>query len=874
MDTVTCSFTPENLPEIRENFKISPSLNLVVPTPSQTIKTPPEGFVGIYHQFLKAGLRFPVFDFLKTVLGHYNLHIAQLAPNSFRKIICFVMLSRALGVSPSLTIFRHFYVTLVTGDWVTFTRRHSVDDMCDGLPSSIKKWKPEFMFVDAKEFGAGMTFGEHKNRAVDHPPELSVEQKLLADQMVANSVKWSDPDEVMLGMAGLSTYWAGLGKQPIFVVGGKTVTLLDRLQRKKFKGATEVIEGPIVGFFGPSVLDTALEDELSMDSASMPESVGDGVSASMKSGRRSQKSERIAGRPPSHPTRVAKEVFVVKKRGVPAGGPPSPDSGKSLSSSEENKESSNLKQCELVRGGNHPNAMNSVLFECLVSADSSLADAVIASDASPAEVIVFPASQLPSTASLGKILIPLYLTLADAGLGFGKFASAVLTVPEPLVSSVKAVGTDAGSIEAITGISDSMSGILTVPSVRTSPDAPGKSSGLAEPVSLEGLTAVGKAPHPTLVSLAAALPGFVHPYAVSGVGRTPGLGGMSEEEGLDRARSLFMEGMHWVTKVEFDSLNEEMGEERSKHMALMDEKTKLAREVQQMELRNQELMMEVDAMKEKQQELVNTCQSTEKQLVSIQQYREADLKRLEEAGQEFESLKTLFGESFWQEVELQDQKIQLLGLEEQVQKLTKECSVAKQDSLIHQQMSEQHAGDLSWLLKQGVAASVHFILNSKEFGNLNDACQTAAIQVGLTQACLEMKDKYSSMVQEPLLHSYPHSQEELMDRFVEMTSYEYQLLKMLKAGSVDVGSLKKYLDEREVNEAVVASEGVGNDEDKKVKGGDLGADEPVIDKSEGVGDSNSAVGDQDAKDSVAGGSEGQGAAVVDPPVVVGNVVGE
>ncbi|KAL4555041.1 hypothetical protein LXL04_037652 [Taraxacum kok-saghyz] len=865
MDTVTCSFTPENLPEIRENFKISPSLNLVVPTPSQTIKTPPEGFVGIYHQFLKAGLRFPVFDFLKTVLGHYNLHIAQLAPNSFRKIICFVMLSRALGVSPSLTIFRHFYVTLVTGDWVTFTRRHSVDDMCDGLPSSIKKWKPEFMFVDAKEFGAGMTFGEHKNRAVDHPPELSVEQKLLADQMVANSVKWSDPDEVMLGMAGLSTYWAGLGKQPIFVVGGKTVTLLDRLQRKKFKGATEVIEGPIVGFFGPSVLDTALEDELSMDSASMPESVGDGVSASMKSGRRSQKSERIAGRPPSHPTRVAKEVFVVKKRGVPAGGPPSPDSGKSLSSSEENKESSNLKQCELVRGGNHPTSVYCELGQDIDPPISSMSCSI-------SKIDVVTSLPLPVKPRIAKAASSAFRkTLADAGLGFGKFASAVLTVPEPLVSSVKAVGTDAGSIEAITGISDSMSGILTVPSVRTSPDAPGKSSGLAEPVSLEGLTAVGKAPHPTLVSLAAALPGFVHPYAVSGVGRTPGLGGMSEEEGLDRARSLFMEGMHWV---EFDSLNEEMGEERSKHMALMDEKTKLAREVQQMELRNQELMMEVDAMKEKQQELVNTCQSTEKQLVSIQQYREADLKRLEEAGQEFESLKTLFGESFWQEVELQDQKIQLLGLEEQVQKLTKECSVAKQDSLIHQQMSEQHAGDLSWLLKQGVAASVHFILNSKEFGNLNDACQTAAIQVGLTQACLEMKDKYSSMVQEPLLHSYPHSQEELMDRFVEMTSYEYQLLKMLKAGSVDVGSLKKYLDEREVNEAVVASEGVGNDEDKKVKGGDLGADEPVIDKSEGVGDSNSAVGDQDAKDSVAGGLEGQGAAVVDPPVVVGNVVGE
>ncbi|KAL4591228.1 hypothetical protein LXL04_004184 [Taraxacum kok-saghyz] len=56
MDTITCSLTSDNLAEIRENFKLSTTLKLELPSENQTIKTPPEGYVGIYHQFLKAGL--------------------------------------------------------------------------------------------------------------------------------------------------------------------------------------------------------------------------------------------------------------------------------------------------------------------------------------------------------------------------------------------------------------------------------------------------------------------------------------------------------------------------------------------------------------------------------------------------------------------------------------------------------------------------------------------------------------------------------------------------------------------------------------------------------------------------------------------------
>ncbi|KAL4588110.1 hypothetical protein LXL04_000989 [Taraxacum kok-saghyz] len=907
MENVFCSLTDDDLTEIRDNFKIDPALKLVLPTSNQTIKNPPEGFVGIYHQFLKAGLRFPVFDFLKTVLSHYNLHIAQLAPNSFRKIICFVMLSRALGVPPNLTLFRHFYVTLNAGDWISFTRRQGVDDICDGIPSSIKRWKPEFIFVDAVEFSPNMVFGDYKNKVVDPPPDLTAAQQVLIDQMIANPVKWSDPDELMLGMAGLSSHWTKLGKQPIFMVGGKVVTLLDRLQRRKFTGATEVREGPILDFLGPSVLDTALEDESSMDSANQTEGDRDCTGDVARTGRHGLKSDRIAGRPPSHPSRPTKDMFILKKRNV--GGSSSPDSEKGKSGSGDVKDSSQSKRRCLVRGGRHaskvadvedqklvtpavvvsvggPDVPPTSLYECPVSADAALEGVTVASDTSPVSAIFFPPSQLPSTASLtrsvdlplpkptesssvsGATVVPPSVckptgipasgfafrkALRGAGFGFVDFAPAVISTPDPITLPEKQANAHVSSPAAENLSLSQPEALLSVPVIPSSPEVTDDTVVPDSPSTAKVSLPSCSSSIPTLVSLAATLPSFQRPFVTSSVGRTPGLGDLSEEEGLDRARSMLLEGIHWangvmlrqrtrasvlaVQQAECERMKKSIEHAHADHVTMVEGKLKLVRELQQVELRNQELIMEIDGMKEKQKELMNARQSIEKQLEDAHRHREFDLKKLEEVGQQLESLKLLFSEKVAgleiacnqkdvvltrQGCEIEEQKAQLLRLEDQVRVLTSECSAAKQAELFHQQMSEQHAGDLSWLLKHGIALSVRAILNSEEFGNLNAACQTASIQVGLTQACLEMKARYPVLEAEPLLHSYPRSQEEMLDRFSQMTDHAYQLLEMLRGGSVGVEYLKKYLEEDEGEEVNVAGgESTGNADLKSVRAGSI-----------------------------------------------------
>ncbi|KAL4560341.1 hypothetical protein LXL04_032491 [Taraxacum kok-saghyz] len=852
MENVTCSLSEDDLAEMRKNFKIDPSLQIVLPTSNQTIKTPPEGFVGIHHQFLKAGLRFPVFDFLKTVLSHYNLHIAQLGPNSFRKIISFVMLSRALGVPPSLTVFRHFFVTLNTGDWVSFTRRQGIDDICDGIPSSIKKWKPEFIFVDANQFSPDMVFGDHKNRAVDHPPELTSAQQCLIDQMVAHPVKWSDPDELMLGMAGLSTYWTGLGKQPIFIVGGKVVTLLDRLQMRKFTGTTEVREGPITDFLGPSVLDTALEEESSMDSASQTERAGECTSDATRGGRRVSKSDRALGRPPSHPGRTIKEVFVLKKRGAGAsgGGSSSPESEKSVAMSGETKDVSPSKRRRLVRGGRHagkgysdlerlstppsfPHAVSKtdvsqpLLYECPVSSDASLGETSPASSTLPLENIIFPPSRLPSTASLTRTVdLPLprvsesstvlevssalpplckpvgvkasgfafRKALRGAGFGFADFASVGASSPDPIVTIERQMDSSLESPAA--GKVPVEEPILSIPSITTSPEAT-VSPGVPDSLSSLKVPPVDDSPTvPTLVSLVAALPAFQRPYVASSVGRVPGLGDMSEEEGLDRARSLILEGMHWVNGVmlrqrtrastlaaqqaECDRMKKSIDHAHADYMTMVEGKLKLVSELQQMELRNQELVMEIDVIKEKQKESLDAHQAVEKQLEDALRHREVDLRKLEEVGQQFESLKLLFSEK-------------VAGLE--ILCNQKDVVLTRKDRAV-------------------LPADVR----AKRRGPI------VVIEVGLTQACLEMKAKYPVLENEALLYSYPRSQEEMMDRFVQMTGHEYQLLGMLRGGSVGVEYLKKYLDDgasEEVNATAGGTTEVADSEFVRVDSVDM-----------------------------------------------------
>ncbi|CAH1430621.1 unnamed protein product [Lactuca virosa] len=240
--TMKSKITPKTLTDIMKKYEIDPQFHPRFPDPGNAIVDAPEGFVGVYRMFFKSGLRLPSFGFLKIVLYYYNLHISQITPNGFRKIVCFVMLCSALDIAPSITIFRHFYVPMSNRDWVSLFLHHRVVEIYDGLLTSIKYWKEEFFFVNDSAFSEPMAYGVTFDRVVNPSPELSLKEQSTADCLLENFVKWIDPKEVMLDMAGIISHWKKLGKKLLETLAGLEVTLLERLHRKRLSSSIMITE--------------------------------------------------------------------------------------------------------------------------------------------------------------------------------------------------------------------------------------------------------------------------------------------------------------------------------------------------------------------------------------------------------------------------------------------------------------------------------------------------------------------------------------------------------------------------------------------------------------------------------------------------------
>ncbi|KAL4576680.1 hypothetical protein LXL04_012778 [Taraxacum kok-saghyz] len=238
---VYSSLTLKGLERITETYHIADSVHPTLPNPGQAIQNPLEKKAGVYHHHLKAGLRFPLNDFIASLLTHFHVHPVQLAPNGFRKVMCFLILCKMLDIAPTVDLFRYFYVISPSGDWLSFSKRPSSVELCLGLPSSIKNWKAEYFFVDSSAYGDSVQLGNLSTRVSDRFRKLTAEEQLLVDRLSENVVWWSDPDETTLGLAGLSPYWDSLDPKPSLSRDKKGSTLSSRLTFFRDMKSNEVV---------------------------------------------------------------------------------------------------------------------------------------------------------------------------------------------------------------------------------------------------------------------------------------------------------------------------------------------------------------------------------------------------------------------------------------------------------------------------------------------------------------------------------------------------------------------------------------------------------------------------------------------------------
>ncbi|CAH1440793.1 unnamed protein product [Lactuca virosa] len=175
IENVTSKLSVMSLVALLNKYHIDPQFHPCLPKPGNAIVDAPAGFVEVYRLHFKSGLHLPTSDFLEADLDYYQLHIAQISSNGFRK---------------------------------------------------------EFFFVDASAFSRPIEYGVAANRGSDPPPDLSAEDHETIDRLAQNYGKWGDPKEVTLGMAGLSPLWNKLGKNSVETMDGREITRLYRLHKK------------------------------------------------------------------------------------------------------------------------------------------------------------------------------------------------------------------------------------------------------------------------------------------------------------------------------------------------------------------------------------------------------------------------------------------------------------------------------------------------------------------------------------------------------------------------------------------------------------------------------------------------------------------
>ncbi|CAH1435673.1 unnamed protein product [Lactuca virosa] len=121
---------------------------------------------------------------------------------------------------------------------------------------------------------------------------------------------------------------------------------------------------------------------------------------------------------------------------------------------------------------------------------------------------------------------------------------------------------------------------------------------------------------------------------------------------------------------------------------------------------------------------------------------------------------------------------QAIGQQEELKKLNQDLQLKPDDVMSHRTFAVKEL--------EGVS--------QYDFDVVNATLQTSAIQLGLHQACVDIKEKYLEELEgKNVLYLYPDAQHQIIERFAEMTTYKYSLVYSLENEEMVVCGLRKLL---------------------------------------------------------------------------------
>ena len=110
IDFMTCTTIVEELVELRTGYNIPDSIPLRIPGKNDTPSRPPRGYVTLFLESFKFGMRLPLQPYFVQKLSGLNLALGQLKPNGWRVLSgLFILWDRCYQSEPTVDKVKHMY---------------------------------------------------------------------------------------------------------------------------------------------------------------------------------------------------------------------------------------------------------------------------------------------------------------------------------------------------------------------------------------------------------------------------------------------------------------------------------------------------------------------------------------------------------------------------------------------------------------------------------------------------------------------------------------------------------------------------------------------------------------------------------------------
>ena len=110
IDFITCTTTVDELTNLRVKYGIPDDVPLRIPGKKDTPSRPPKGYVTLFLESFKLGLRCPLQPYFARMLNGLNLALGQLNPNGWRVLSgLFILWDRCCQCEPTVEEVKHLY---------------------------------------------------------------------------------------------------------------------------------------------------------------------------------------------------------------------------------------------------------------------------------------------------------------------------------------------------------------------------------------------------------------------------------------------------------------------------------------------------------------------------------------------------------------------------------------------------------------------------------------------------------------------------------------------------------------------------------------------------------------------------------------------